>query len=66
MLHPDHLGTWKPLWPDTAGTDGMNMMPEFTIPFVIGLATGFILGYGVRAIISYRRHQRVRRQSYLF
>jgi hypothetical protein len=24
------------------------MVPEFTIPFVIGLATGFILGYGVR------------------
>jgi len=41
-------------------------MMQFTIPFVIGVATGSILGYGVRAIISYRRHQRTRRQSYLF
>ena len=47
-------------------TNGMKHVPAFTIPFVIGLATGFILGYGVRAIIPYRRHQRARRQSYLF
>ena len=33
-------------------------MPEFTIALAIGLLIGFILGYGVRAIISYRRHQR--------
>ena len=40
------------------------VMREFTIPVVIGLAIGFILGYGVRAIISHRRHQRARRQSF--
>jgi NhaP-type Na+/H+ or K+/H+ antiporter len=40
------------------------VMLEFTIPVVIGLAIGFILGYGVRAIISRRRHQRARRQSF--
>src|SRR5438128_12016104 len=30
------------------------MIPEFIIALAIGLVTGFILGYGVRAIISYR------------
>jgi hypothetical protein len=33
------------------------MMPDFTIALAIGLVIGFILGYGVCAIISYRRHQ---------
>src|SRR6202022_3321998 len=32
------------------------VMREFTIPVVIGLAIGFIFGYGVRAIFSHRRH----------
>jgi len=34
-----------------------HMMPEFTIALAIGLVMGFVLGYGVRAIISYR-HRR--------
>jgi hypothetical protein len=42
------------------------MMPDFTIALAIGLVIGFILGYGVRAIISYRRHRHARRQSYRF
>jgi hypothetical protein len=42
------------------------MMPDFTIALAIGLVIGFILGYGLRAIISYRRHRRARRRSYLF
>src|SRR5215831_101534 len=37
------------------------MMPDFTIALVIG----FVLGYGLRAIISYRRRRRARRRSYL-
>jgi NhaP-type Na+/H+ or K+/H+ antiporter len=40
------------------------MMPDFTIALAIGVVIGFILGYGVRAIISYRRHRHARRQSY--
>jgi hypothetical protein len=39
------------------------MMPDFTIALAIGLVIGFILGYGLRAIISYRRRQRARRRS---
>jgi len=42
------------------------MVPDFTIALAIGLVIGFILGYGLRAIISYRRRQRARRRSYLF
>jgi len=42
------------------------MMPDLTIALAIGLVTGFVLGYGVRALISYRRHLRARRRSYLF
>jgi hypothetical protein len=41
------------------------MMPEFAISLLLVLAIGFILGYGVRAIISHRRRQRARRRSYL-
>ena len=37
-------------------------MPDFIIALAIGLLIGFILGYGVRAIISYRRHRHARRQ----
>jgi NhaP-type Na+/H+ or K+/H+ antiporter len=42
------------------------IMLDFTIALAVGLIIGFILGYGVRAIISHRRHQRARRRSYLF
>src|SRR5262249_11796843 len=42
------------------------MMPDFTIALAIGLVIGFITGYGLRAIISYRRRRRARRRSYLF
>src|SRR5205823_11612825 len=42
------------------------MVPDFTIALAIWLVIGFILGYGLRAIISYRRRQRARRRSYLF
>src|SRR5215510_3054160 len=41
-------------------------MWDFTIALAIGLVIGFILGYGVRAIVSYRRHRRARRRSHLF
>ena len=33
--------------------------------FAIGLLVGFVLGYGVRAFISYRRHQAARRRRYI-
>jgi hypothetical protein len=42
------------------------MMPDFTIALAIGLVIGFILGYGVRAIISYRRRRRARRYRTFF
>src|SRR5204863_2236147 len=43
-----------------------SMMPNIIIALAIGLVVGFILGYGVRAVISYRRRLRARRRSYLF
>src|SRR5262249_22286183 len=41
------------------------MMPDFTTALAIGFVIGFILGYGLRAIISYRRRGPARRRSYL-
>jgi hypothetical protein len=41
-------------------------VPDFTIALAIGLVIGFILGYGVRAIISYRRRRRARRHRTFF
>jgi hypothetical protein len=38
------------------------MTPGFEIALAIGLIVGFALGYGVRALISYRRHQAARRR----
>jgi hypothetical protein len=43
-----------------------HMVSDFTIALAIGLVIGFILGYGLRAIISYRRHRRARRRRFLF
>ena len=43
-----------------------SMMPDLTIALAIGLVIRFILGYGVRAIVSYQRRQRARRRSYLY
>ena len=42
-----------------------SMTPGFEIALAIGLVVGFALGYSVRALISYRRHQAARRR-YLF
>ena len=39
-----------------------SMTPGFEIALVIDLVVGFALGYGVRALISYRRHQAARRR----
>ena len=39
-----------------------SMTPGFEIALMIGLVIGFALGYGVRALISYRRHQAARRR----
>jgi hypothetical protein len=40
----------------------LHMSPELaSIIFAIGLSIGFAVGYGVRAFISYRRHQAARR-----
>jgi hypothetical protein len=44
--------------PETNPHHRTYMMPDFTIALAIGLVIGFILGYGLRAIISYRRYQR--------
>jgi hypothetical protein len=43
------------------------MSPDVAaIIFAIGLLIGFALGYGVRAFISYRRHQAAsRRRSFI-
>jgi hypothetical protein len=42
------------------------MRPELaSIILAIGLLIGFTLGYGVRAFISYRRHQASRRRRYI-
>src|SRR3954452_6552864 len=42
------------------------MRPELaSIIFAIGLLIGFALGYGVRAFVSYRRHQASRRRHYI-
>jgi hypothetical protein len=39
-----------------------SMTPGFEIALAIGLVVGFALGYGARALISYRRHQAARRR----
>jgi len=39
-----------------------SMTPGFEITLAIDLVVGFALGYGVRALISYRRHQAARRR----
>jgi hypothetical protein len=39
-----------------------SMTPGFEIALAIGLVVGFALGYGIRALISYRRHQAARRR----
>jgi hypothetical protein len=39
-----------------------SMTPGSEIALAIGLVVGFALGYGVRAFISYRRHQAARRR----
>jgi hypothetical protein len=39
-----------------------SMTPGFEIALAIGLVGGFALGYGARALISYRRHQAARRR----
>ena len=39
-----------------------SMTPGFEIALAIGPIVGFALGYGVRALISYRRHQAARRR----
>ena len=43
-----------------------SMMVNITVALAIGLVVGFIPGYGVRALISYRRRLRAKRRSYLF
>jgi uncharacterized membrane protein (Fun14 family) len=40
-------------------------MANILVALAIGLVIGFILGYGARALISYRRHLRARERSYL-
>jgi hypothetical protein len=38
------------------------MMPNILVALAIGLVIGFILGYGARALISYRRRRRARQR----
>ena len=42
-----------------------GMIASLVAIFAIGLLVGFVLGYGVRAFISYRRHQAARRRRYI-
>src|SRR6516225_547521 len=58
---PDHLE--RRLARGRRGLRLRHMVSDFTIALAIGLVIGFILGYGLRAIISYRRHRRARRRS---
>jgi hypothetical protein len=41
------------------------MTPGFEIIAGISLVVGFALGYGVRALLSYRRHQAAARRRHL-
>src|SRR6516164_5469000 len=52
---PDHLE--RRLARGRRGLRLRHMVSDFTIALAIGLVIGFILGYGLRAIISYRRHR---------
>jgi hypothetical protein len=45
--------------------DATNSLAVGFIGLAIGIVMGFALGYGLRAFISYRRHQASRRRSLL-
>jgi hypothetical protein len=63
----DHNGGTN--WPSDSvnlANSARSMRPELaSIIFAIGLLIGFLLGYGVRAFISYRRRQASRRRPAL-